>query len=205
LDSGEHAIYIYNCDNVSISDSVLGSAESILRVQISDHVKVSSLSLIGDGLSRSAVSVESSSYVWLDGLSITASSLSDVFNSTGSTNILVGSVLTDLVPSIPLTVGPGFSKTRNGLAATAADGDTSPDVSLVSVLAISHTSATTVVAFDGGVAGQEVSVYATNANTTLDHSASGGNLRLIPTSDRTLNAYTPTRFFFDGSVWREFA
>lgn len=55
--------------------------------------------------------------------------------------------------------------------ATAADNDTTPSAEGLSALWLANTSPTSITTLDDGSDGQEVELYAANANTTLVHSS----------------------------------
>lgn len=71
-----------------------------------------------------------------------------------------------------ITDARGFQLGQHGrIQVTAADGDTTPDVTGVGRLVLSNTSATSITNFLDFLPTQEVELYFTNGNTTLVHSS----------------------------------
>jgi hypothetical protein len=71
---------------------------------------------------------------------------------------------------------------------TAADGDTTPSVLNTKHLVLSNTGATTITNFDDASDGQEITLFFTNGNTTLnqDNSYLAGGVNFVGTANDTL-------------------
>lgn len=95
----------------------------------------------------------------------------------------------------------GVAAATSGDIATAADGDTSPDVTHVHTLFTGNTAATNVTTFDGAQVGQHLTVIFSDANTTLVHGA--GGIILTAGVNFTGTVGDVKQFVRSNSDWRE--
>lgn len=89
-----------------------------------------------------------------------------------------------------------------GAVVTFGNGDTTPTVAGSRLFKTNNGGATTITALDDAVAGQEVTIIATDANTTLQH-AGGGSLRLQGSINYTMGVDDTIRLVNDGTNWYE--
>lgn len=84
----------------------------------------------------------------------------------------------------------GLSLTTYGLdQVEAANGDTTPTVANGGRLVLNNTGATSITAFDSGLANQEIELYFTNGNTTLVNSATlalRGGINVTPAANQII-------------------
>jgi parallel beta-helix repeat protein len=99
---------------------------------------------------------------------ITAGDMSDVV-ITGNT--IKGHATQDIRSFVPkIVVGLNIYETESGIAtASFTSLDTSPSVASRKDWLAANASATTITAFDDGFNGQEITIRATNGNTTIAH------------------------------------
>ena len=100
----------------------------------------------------------------------------------------------------------GLELGTNGIKwGTAADGDTSPDVSgSIGGLILANTGATSVTALDGSTATQRILLFFENGNTTLVHNASTfvlkGAVNVTPTANKIMEFIK----YPNSSAWFEY-
>lgn len=85
---------------------------------------------------------------------------------------------------------------------TFSNGATAPSVSGSRIWKTNNSGATSITAFSEGTAGQEILVWAGDANTTIVHNAT--SLKMLGGANVTMGASDTRRFAtIDGSNWRE--
>lgn len=84
---------------------------------------------------------------------------------------------------------------------TAADGDTSPSVASAKNIVLANTSATTITNFDNGVDGQEITLFFTNGNTTVnrDNAFLNGNVNFVGSANDTLTLIKKDPYWYEKS------
>jgi parallel beta-helix repeat protein len=102
-------------------------------------------------------------------------------------NTIKGHATQDIRSFVPkIIVGLNSYETESGIATSAfTSTDTSPSVASRKDWLASNASATTITAFDDGVNGQEITIRATNGNTTIAH---GGTI----VNNGSVNAVLPS-------------
>ena len=128
------------------------------------------------------------------------------FSATSQTQILrfknvAGLATPDTDPAVfPLALSfEGAVVERQRLIFTNLD--TTPDVSLSEFWLANNGGATTITTFNGGRTGQTIHIVANNGNTTLQHSAAIGGLRLKSGANVTLGQYEGITFIKNGTDW----
>lgn len=86
--------------------------------------------------------------------------------------------------------------------ATAAASDATPSVFGLQVLKTANAAGTTITNFDDGWEGQELTLFVNDANTTIDHGASGP-IKLASGADETCSLGDVFRFINVGGIWYE--
>ena len=84
---------------------------------------------------------------------------------------------------------------------TAADGDTSPSVASAKNIILANTSATVITNFDNGVDGQEITLFFTNGNTTVnrDNAFLNGNVNFVGSANDTLTLIKKDTYWYEKS------
>lgn len=80
------------------------------------------------------------------------------------------------------------------------DQATTPDVSIGNFFKVSNSAAVTITNFTNGRAGQEITLLATNANTTLSNN---GNIATKTAANKVLALNSITKLIYDGTKWYE--
>lgn len=124
-----------------------------------------------------------------------------VFQSGGGADFLSFSAVGTTLRNVSSPDYAGRNRVE-GAPVTFANGDTTPSVALSRVFKTNNAAGTTVTALDDGVSGQEVTIIATDANTTLQH-AGGGSLRLQGSVNYTMGVDDTIRLVNDGTNWYE--
>jgi hypothetical protein len=83
---------------------------------------------------------------------------------------------------------------------TFVNNDTTPDVRTGNVWIAGNTSGTSITFFDGGIDGQQITIYFTNSNTTIVH---GASLRLAGGSNFIGTANDILRLVRIAGLWFE--
>jgi hypothetical protein len=84
------------------------------------------------------------------------------------------------------------------------NGATQPTVAGAKVWEAKNTVATVITTFRDGTPGQEAIVWASTANTTIQHSAAAGGIRTTSGANIVMTATEVRRFVtLDGISWRE--
>ena len=119
--------------------------------------------------------------------------------TTGAKKQLVGSLIEYGEPTRQIRI-IADEVVSGEVPATFTDGDTSPSVGVPNKLfKTANTAATTISTFDDGYVGQEITIAFTDANTTIDFTASSlkGNAGV----DWTPAANDCMRCIYDGTDW----
>ena len=125
------------------------------------------------------------------GLVIAEASAGDITEVTVDGNHCRGNGSVDLrVDPLDAVIGVNRYGTQQALEATFTDGDTTPSVKSRRHFIASNSGATAITAFDDGVIYQQITVRATNGNTTINNTAniimnSGANVTLTDNSAMT--------------------
>lgn len=106
-----------------------------------------------------------------NGIFIAEAAAGEITNAIVSNNICLGNSTVDLRLSLVDVVidANKYSTQQDVLFHTFANSDTTPSVKGRTFYQANNAGATTITTFDDGVAGQEITVFAANANTTLGH------------------------------------
>jgi len=87
---------------------------------------------------------------------------------------------------------------------TNYDGDTSPDLSTISMWSPTYSAPTTITDFDGGYTGQIVHVRPLNGNITIKHTPSGTGIRTANKANDTITAGDSRVYVnWGSSIWSE--
>lgn len=88
-----------------------------------------------------------------------------------------------------------------GAPVNLAANSTTPDVTGLAYVATLNGVATTITDFLGGVPGQEITVYCSDANTTVQHN--GATISLAALANKALSIRQHYKFVYTGAVWRD--
>jgi hypothetical protein len=84
------------------------------------------------------------------------------------------------------------------------NADTTPSVAGLSLIRTNNTSTTSITGFDGGVAGQIVTLFIGDSLTSLKHNGAVGSeipLYLQKSADYTCSSGDAMQFIFDGTYY----
>jgi len=99
------------------------------------------------------------------------------------------------------TEGGAFSS----VIQTFVDGDTTPSVANSNVFRTANTSATSIIQFDDGIDGQEITVIFGDSNTTIVHNSTAATYPILLKGGVSITPSTNTaiKFVFSGNRWIE--
>jgi len=134
------------------------------------------------------------------GIFIAEAIAGEITNAIVSNNVCLGSSTVDLRLSLVDVViaANKYGTQTDVLFLTFTDADTSPSVKGRTFYQASNTGATTITTFDDGFVGQEITVFASNGNTTLGH---GGGINTPTGAGVTIASGGSVTLRRNASVW----
>ena len=134
------------------------------------------------------------------GIFIAEALAGEITNALVSNNVCLDNSTVDLRLSLVDVViaANKYSTQTDVLFLTFTDADTSPSVKGRTFYQASNTGATTITTFDDGFVGQEITVFASNGNTTLGH---GGGINTPTGAGVTIASGGSVTLRRNASVW----